>query len=166
MWKFSFLRKTFLSYAKHSYCKNFFQLVQGVIHKVRPLRFCNLDSHPAIRPHTPLTYSPFPLVRVYGYYFLKFIWQIYFVNYYQLKNHKQRYRIKDLLLYSALELLKVTFTIIYIYSILYNCVRLFYPWQQIQKIQLYVTTNFIFDQLRNYYEIWKFLPFWKTSKKY
>ena len=97
MGKFSFLRKTFLSYVKHSFCRNLFQLVQGAIHKVRPLKFCNLDSPPPIRPHTLLTYSPFPLVRVYGYYFLKEIWQIYFVNYYQSKNHKQRYRIKKLL---------------------------------------------------------------------
>ena len=57
MWKFSFLRKTFLSYAKHSYFKNFFQLVQGVIHKVRPLRFCNLDSPPPPHPTYTSTYA-------------------------------------------------------------------------------------------------------------
>ena len=38
-----------------------------------------------------------PPARAYGYYFLKKICQIYFVNYYQSKNHKQFYKIKKLL---------------------------------------------------------------------
>ena len=52
---------------------------------------------PPVHAYTLLAYTPSPLVRACGYYFSENVWQIYFMNYYQWKNHKQRYKIKKLL---------------------------------------------------------------------
>ena len=67
----------------------------GVIHKVRTLRFRNFRPP----PHCTCRYAfslhlLLPLARTYRY-FIKKIWQIYFVNYFQSKNHKQRYKIRN-----------------------------------------------------------------------
>ena len=72
----------------------------GVIHTVLMLRFFNFrPPSPAIRAHTPLAYTlSSNLVHMYEYYFLKkSMTEIYFVNYCQLQNYKQRYKIKKLL---------------------------------------------------------------------
>ena len=73
-----------------------------VIHKICSPRFCKFRPPPPCKctyafplPPSPLLlFPPSPLVRAYGYYILKEIWQISFVNSYQSKNSKQRYKIK------------------------------------------------------------------------
>ena len=67
---------------------------------VRP-DFVSLDPLPPVcaltllpSPFPLLLFPPSPLVRAYWYYILKKIWQISFVNSYQSKNSKQRYKIK------------------------------------------------------------------------
>ena len=64
---------------------------KGLSIKYLPSDFVILDPlSPNVHAHTLLVYTGSLLVQVHGYYILKRIWQIYFVNYYQSKNHKQR----------------------------------------------------------------------------
>ena len=59
----------------------------GVIHKVRALRFRNF------KPSLPLCTCTY----AFSLHPLPPLWHVYFANYYQSKNHKQRYKIKKIL---------------------------------------------------------------------
>ena len=90
--------------AAKSFNTNLVHLLPGggksSIKYVRP-DFVSLDPLPPVcaltllpSPSPLLLFPPSPLVRAYGYYILKKIWQIFFVYSYQSKNSKQRYKIK------------------------------------------------------------------------
>ena len=72
----------------------------GVIHTVRMLRFFNFRP-PLPRYTCTHAFSLHPLVQPSTYvrilFFKKSMTEIYFVNYCQLQNYKQRYKIKKLL---------------------------------------------------------------------
>ena len=60
------------------------------------LRFRNFKPPPPVRSHTLLAYTPSHPNTSVRILFFKDVAEIYFVNYYQSKKHKQRYKIKKL----------------------------------------------------------------------
>ena len=81
-------------YLRHAF------LSLGVIHKVRTLKLCNFRP-PTLTPCTcTCTFILHPLLPSTNVQILSIkedMTEIYFLNYYQSKNHKQHYKIKKLL---------------------------------------------------------------------
>ena len=77
-------------------------LLLKILRKMSSIKYVRSGSV-ILDPPSPCTCTytfslhPLPLVRANGYDFLKKMWERYFVNYYESKNQKQRYKIKKLL---------------------------------------------------------------------
>ena len=68
----------------------------GVIHKVLRSDIVILDSPPPpVLTHTLLAYTPTPSTSVRILFLKEDMTRAHFVNYYQLKNHKKRYKIQS-----------------------------------------------------------------------
>ena len=63
--------------------------------KVRTVRLRNFRPPPPVRAHTLLAYTPSTSVLIV--FFKEDMTEMYFTNYYQSENHRQRYKIKKLL---------------------------------------------------------------------
>ena len=72
-------------------------LAFGVIHKVLTLRFRNFRTFsPPVRTYTLSAYNSYPQYELRILFFKEHTTEISFVNYYQSKKHKKRYKMKKL----------------------------------------------------------------------